>query len=80
MICAQVKPAVSGLEKEFPGKVTARNIDATTPEAREAIRALGLQSHGLVIQSRDGTTLWKQSGHNVRMSDVERALHEILGT
>ncbi len=80
MICARVKPAVSGLEQEFPGKVTARNVDATSPESREAIRALGFKSHGLVIQSTDGKALWKQADHTVQMSDVETALHEILGT
>ena len=80
MICARVKPAVSGLEQKFPGKVTARNVDATTPEAREAIRELGFKSHGLVIRSADGKALWKQADHTVQMSAVEKALHGILGT
>ena len=80
MICAQVKPAVSGLEQAFPGKVTAHNVDATTPEARTAIRELGFKSHGLVIRSADGKALWKQPDHTVQMRDVEGALHGILGS
>lgn len=80
MICAQITPAVSGLEREFPGKVTAHNVDATTPEAREAIRALGFKSHGIVIRSIDGNALWKMADHTVRMDPVEQAIHELLGS
>jgi hypothetical protein len=80
MICARLKPAVSGLEKEFPGRVTARNTDATTPEAREDIRRLGFKSHGLVIRSANGTVLWKQADHTVRIESVKKALHETLGS
>ena len=80
MICARVKPAVSGLEQEFPGKVTAHNVDATTPAAREAIRDLGFTSHGIVIRSTGGKVLWKQPDHTVQMESVKKALHEILGT
>ena len=75
-----MKPAVSGLKQEFPGKVTPHNIDATQPEARESIKALGFKSHGLVIRSKEGTTLWKQADHSVRIESVREALHEILGT
>ena len=78
MICARVKPAVSGLEQEFRGKVTAHNVDATTAEAREAIRDLGFKSHGIVIRSADGKVLWKQPDHTVQMESVKKALHEIL--
>lgn len=80
MICARVKPAVSGLEQEFPGKVTAHNVDATTPQAREALQDLGFKSHGIVIRSTDGKALWQQADHTVRMESVKKAVHEILGT
>ena len=80
MICAKLKPAVSELKQEFPGKVTPHNVDATLPEARKSIQALGFKSHGIVIRSTDGTTLWKQPDHTVRMESVREALHEILGT
>ena len=80
MICAKLKPAVSGLEQEFPGKVTAHNVDATAPEARQAIRDLGFKSHGIVIRSADGKALWKQADHTVQMESVKKAIHEILGT
>ena len=75
-----MKPAVSGLKNEFPGKVTPHNVDATQPEARESIKSLGFKSHGLVIRSKDGATLWKQADHSVRIESVRGALQEILGT
>lgn len=81
MICAQLKPAVSGLQQEFPGKVTAHNVDAITAQAREAIRDLGFKSHGIVIRrSADGKVLWKQADHTVQMESVKKAIREILGT
>ena len=75
-----MKPAVSGLKSEFPGKVTPHNIDATLPEARESIKALGFKSHGLVIRSKDGTVLWKQADHTARIESAREALHQILGS
>lgn len=69
---------MSGLEKEFSGRVKAQNVDATTPESKKAIQDLGFETHGLVIRSSDGKVLWKQADHNVRMEDVRRELKELL--
>ena len=80
MICAQIKPAVSGLEQAFPGKVTAHNVDAFSPEVRKEIQGLGFKSHGLVIRSLDGAVLWKQADHTVNMDRVREELSQILGT
>ena len=78
MVCARLKPAVSGLEREFPGKVTARNVDASEPEAKKAIHDLGFRSHGIVIRSTDGKVLWKQADHTVQMDEVHAVLSKIL--
>jgi hypothetical protein len=80
MICARIKPAVSGLEQKFPGKVTAHNVDASTPEAKKDVQDLGFKSHGLVIRSTDGHTIFKQPDHTVQMEGVEQALNQILGS
>jgi len=63
-------PAVSGLEREFPGKVAGKNVDATTPESKTAVRELGFRTHGLVIRSADGKVLWKQPDHDVNVEEV----------
>ena len=78
MVCAKLKPAVSGLEGEFPGQVKANNVDATTPEAKQAIQELGFKSHGLVIRSADGKVLFKQPDHTVNLDDVRKAISGIL--
>lgn len=78
MVCAKLKPAVSGLEQEFPGEVKARNIDATTPESRKAVQELGFKNHGLVIRSAAGDVLHKQPDHSVNIEDTRKALAEIL--
>jgi hypothetical protein len=78
MVCARLKPAVSGLAQQFPGKVTAQNVDASTPEAKKEVQDLGFISHGLVIRSTDGKVLFKQPDHTVELDQVVRALHEIL--
>jgi hypothetical protein len=69
---------VSGLEKEFPGRVVAKNVDATTPESRKAVKDLGFGTHGLVIRSAEGKVLWKQPDHDVDMDDVRKELHRLL--
>jgi len=70
---------VRGLEQEFPGKVTAQNIDATEPGARAAIKDVGFISHGLVVRSAEGAVLWKQADHTVRIDEVRDAVGRILG-
>jgi hypothetical protein len=69
---------VSGLEKEFKGRVKGQNVDATTPESKKVIKDLGFQTHGLVIRSPEGKVLWKQKDHDVQMDDVRSALKELL--
>lgn len=71
-------PAVSGLETEFPEKVVAENVDATTEESRRVVRDLGFRSHGLVIRSADGTVLWRQADHEVAIGDVRAELRRLL--
>jgi hypothetical protein len=69
---------VSGLEQEFPGRVKAQNVDATTPESKKEVQALGFENHGLVIKSADGKVLWKEADHKVKIEDVRAALKELL--
>ena len=73
-----MKPAVSGLEKEFPGQVKAQNLDATTDESKKAIKELGFKNHGLVVRSADGKVLHKQADHTVDMDEVRKAIGGIL--
>ncbi len=70
---------MSGLAKEFPGKVTARNVDATTAEGVAAAKTMGFKSHGLVVSSADGTVLMSQADHTVNMDTVRRKIRSSLG-
>jgi hypothetical protein len=67
------------LEKEFPGKVKAENLDATTAENKKIVKSLGFETHGLVIRSSDGKVLWKQPDHEVKMDEVRAELKKRLG-
>jgi hypothetical protein len=69
---------VSGLAQEFPGRVRASNVDATTAEAKRAMEGLGFRSHGLVIRSGGGTVLWTQADHQVDLPAVRAKLSELL--
>lgn len=69
---------MSGLEQEFPGKVSARNIEATDPERADEIRSLGFATHGLVIRDKEGKMLFKQPDHRVDITAVQSAIREIL--
>lgn len=79
MICAKVQPAVSGLDKEFPGKARGLNVDCTTPEALAAVKELGFKTHGIVIRDGTGKAVWKQPDHQVNMDDVRKALKDLTG-
>ena len=71
---------MSGLEQAFPGKVSAHNVDAGTPDAQQAIKDLGFRSHGLVVRATDGRVLLKQPDHTVDIEAVKRALQGMLAT
>jgi hypothetical protein len=73
-----VKPAVSGLEQEYNGRVRSQNLDATTPENERIVRELGFSSHGLVIRSPEGKVLWKQADHGVKMEEVRGEIARLL--
>ncbi len=73
-----MKPAVSGLEKEHPGQVVAKNLDATTPESKKEIQALGFETHGLVIRDAKGAVLFKQADHTVKMDEVKKEVASLL--
>jgi hypothetical protein len=78
MICAKLKPAVSGLDQEYKGKVHGQNLDATTPENMKVVKSLGFENHGVVIRSADGKVLWKQPDHTVKMEDVRKELDRLV--
>lgn len=69
---------MSGLEKEYKGKVRGQNVDATTEDSKKIVQSLGFENHGLVIRSAAGDLLWKQADHDVRMEDVRRELDRLL--
>ena len=77
MVCAKVQPAVSGLDNEFPDKVTGRNVDCTSKEGVAAVAELGFKSHGIVIRDAAGKAVWKQPDHTVNMEDVRKALNDL---
>ena len=70
--------AVSVLEEEFPDRIHAYNVDATTPESKQAVQALGFGNHGMVIRSSAGEALWSQPDHEVDMAQVRTALQDLL--
>jgi hypothetical protein len=79
-VCERARPVVGALENEFSGKVTARAVDATSPEGSRAVESLGLDRHGLVIRSPRGFVLWKQPGRDVDLQEVREELHNLVGS
>lgn len=77
MICAKIKPAVSGLDAEFPGRVKGTNVDAMTPEGKEAVAALGFKNHGLAVRDASGKVVFSQPDHTVDMDQVRKKLKEL---
>ncbi len=69
---------MSGFEREFAGRVVGKNVDATIAESKPIVKALGFESHGVVVRSSDGKVLWTQADHDVRIEDVRAALRRLL--
>ena len=69
---------MSDLDQQFPGKLVAQNVDATTPESKRAVEELEFGNHGLVIRTADGEVLWKQPDHEVDMDAARKALNQLL--
>jgi hypothetical protein len=57
--------------------VTVRTVEHLAPGAQEQIRALGFESHGLVIRQGD-RLVFKAADHRVRIDDVRDALRREL--
>jgi thiol-disulfide isomerase/thioredoxin len=76
--CSAMAPKVEELEREFPGRVRAHNLDATAPENEARMRRFGFTSHGIAIESADGVLLWQQSAHRVNIADAQAALRRLL--
>ncbi|HEU5180856.1 MAG TPA: hypothetical protein VFW45_08685 [Candidatus Polarisedimenticolia bacterium] len=71
---------MSGLEQEFPGKVKAANVDASTEPAKKAIQELGFKTHGLVIRDAHGKAVFKQPDHTVNLDEARSALENLIKT
>jgi len=69
---------VSGLDKEYGGKVHGQNLDATTPENAKVVKELDFENHGLAIRSADGKVVWKQRDHEVKIEDVRKELDRLV--
>jgi len=52
-------------------------VEHLSPGASEEIRALGFESHGLVIRRR-GQVVFEEADHRVRVEDVRAALRREL--
>ena len=68
---------MSGLPSEFGPRVTVRTVEHLAPGAPEQIRALGFESHGLVIRRGD-RVVFTEADHRVRIEDVRAALSREL--
>lgn len=79
MVCEEVKPAVSGLEQEFPGRVQVSLVSSEEEEAREDIQRLEFRDHGLVVRDFRGAVLIKQADHTVNLEEVRATLQQALG-
>lgn len=68
---------MSGLPSEFGPRVTVRTVEHLAPGAEQQIRALGFESHGLVIRRGD-RVVFTEADHRVRVDDVRAALQREL--
>jgi len=58
--------------------VRVSTVEHLAPGVPEQVRALGFESHGLVIRRGD-RVVFKAADHRVRIEDVRAALRQELG-
>lgn len=68
---------MSGLPSEFGPRVRVHLVEHLAPGAPEQVRALGFESHGLVIRRGD-RVVFRAADHRVRIEDVRAALRREL--
>ena len=76
---AQMIAAVAALEKEFPGQVTARSVDAGTPAAQSDLTRLEIGTSGIAVRSGNSVMIFKQGGSTLDMKAVREAIRGALG-
>jgi hypothetical protein len=70
---------VAALEKEFPGKVVTRSIDASTPDAQRDLTKLEIGTSGIAVRSSNSVMIFKQGGSSLDMKAVREAIRGALG-
>lgn len=76
---AQMIADVAALEREFPGQVVARSIDASTPDAQRDLTKLEIGTSGIAVRNSNSVMVFKQGGSSLDMKAVREAIREALG-
>jgi hypothetical protein len=76
---ARMLADVAALEKEFPGQVTARSIDASSPDAQRDLTALEIGTSGIAVRNSNSVMIFKQGGSALDMVRVKEAIRGALG-
>ena len=79
-ICVGIRPLVTGLDQDFPGQVTAQNLNCQTQPAKEEIAKLGFATHGIAIHDAQGKLLFSQADHTVKMDEVRTEIEQRIGS
>jgi len=70
---------VAALEKEFPGQVVARSIDAATPEAQRDLAHLDIGTAGIAVRNSNSVMVFKQGESFMAIAAVREAIRGALG-
>lgn len=63
-LCADLQSVIDAAEKRYRSQMTFRTVDYHLPKSQEAIKRFDLGSHGIVITSAEGVTLWSMRAHD----------------
>jgi len=70
---------VAALEREFPGRVVARSIDAASPEAQRDLEHLDIGTSGIAVRNSSSSLVFKQGESILSMPAVRTAVRGALG-
>ncbi len=76
-LCEELAVTVDALENEYRAQIHFDTVDYHIPSCQEAIRRHGLGSHGIVIASHHGETLWKLPAHEKTAEQLVSAVQQV---
>lgn len=78
MACTVITAMLHELESGYTGRMRFRDVTISSDAVRRELKALGLETHGLVGLSATGDVKLRLEGHEFGVPEMRKAAEELL--